>query len=213
MDLAAREVMVTTQIAARGICDPRVLDAMRAVPREAFVPEAQRAYAYDDGPLPIGEGQTISQPYIVACMLEALRLRPSDRVLEVGTGCGYAAAVISKMASEVYTIERHARLAEAAAARLGALCYDNVHVRHGDGMHGWPEAAPFQGISVPAGAAEPPPALLAQLAPGGRLVIPLGPSPDDQVLFVITHGRDGTWRREPLGPVRFVPLVAGASAP
>src|SRR5688572_26555743 len=136
MDLAAREVMVATQIAARGVSDPRVLEAMRTVPREAFVPDAERAHAYDDGPLPIGEGQTISQPYIVACMLEALRPRPGDRILEVGTGCGYAAAVISRMAGEVYTVERHAKLAEAAALRLRTLRYDNVHVRHGDGMHG-----------------------------------------------------------------------------
>ena len=166
--------MVERQIAARGIRDERVLSAMREVPREAFVPENLREFAHDDTPLPISEGQTISQPYIVALMAEAAGIGPLDRVLDVGTGSGYAAAVLSRLAERVYSIERHASLAEAARQRLEALGYTNVEVRVGDGSRGWPEAAPFDAILVAAGAPDVPDALKRQLAIGGRLVIPVG---------------------------------------
>ncbi len=205
-----RRRMVERQIAARGISDPAVLAAMLAVPREAFVPAWLAADAYDDCALPIEEGQTISQPYIVALMTAALAIRPGDKVLEVGTGSGYGAAVLAHVAAEVYTIEIREPLARAAEARLHALGLANVHVRVGDGARGWPEHAPYDAISVTAGSAEVPPALVDQLAVGGRLVLPVGDPPFDLELVRLTRGADGAFRRDMLGPVQFVPLVGGS---
>ncbi len=203
----ARRRMVENQLAARGIADGAVLTAMAMVPREAFVDPALAEYAYDDAPLPIDAGQTISQPYMVALMLEALEVQPSDRVLEVGTGSGYAAAVLSLVAAEVFTIERIESLATAARRRLVKLGYDNVHVRHGDGTLGWQEQAPFDAVVVAAGGPEAPQALLEQLGVGGRLVIPIGSSPRLQELVRIRRRGPDRWRRESLGEVRFVPLL------
>jgi protein-L-isoaspartate(D-aspartate) O-methyltransferase len=202
-----RRLMVEHQLERRGIADPLVLEAMRKVPREAFVPPELADEAYADGPLPIGEGQTISQPYIVALMAEALELRGADRVLEIGAGSGYAAAVLAEIAAELYTVERHARLAEEAAARLTRLGYDNVHVRVGDGSLGWPEHAPFDAIVVAAGAPEVPEALKEQLAVGGRLVIPVGQGRTLQDLLRLRRLSETEYQREELGGVRFVPLV------
>jgi protein-L-isoaspartate(D-aspartate) O-methyltransferase len=202
-----RERMVERQIADRGVQDPAVLGAMRRVPREAFVPRHLARRAYADQPLPIGEGQTISQPYVVATMTEALRLRPGDRVLEIGTGSGYAAAVLAEIAAEVYTVERLARLAESARRRLEELRYANVHVRHGDGSLGWPEHAPFDAIVVTAGGPSVPPSLLAQLAIGGRLVMPVGSSPLAQQLVRVVRTGEASYEREELGDVAFVPLI------
>jgi protein-L-isoaspartate(D-aspartate) O-methyltransferase len=199
-----RARMVHEQIAARGIRDARVLDAMRRVPRHELVPESERDSAYEDGPLPIGEGQTISQPYIVAAMSEAAALTGSERVLEVGTGSGYQAAVLSELAREVYTIELEPVLAARAKAHLVRLGCTNVHTRTGDGYRGWPEAAPFDAIVVTAAPDHVPPDLIEQLAPGGRLVIPVGGS-GNQDLLLLTKTADGVVRRN-LMPVRFVPL-------
>jgi protein-L-isoaspartate(D-aspartate) O-methyltransferase len=205
-----REEMVRSHLAARGIGDRAVLEAMRTIPREAFLPPELAEFAYEDTPLPIAAGQTISQPYIVALMTETLELGPHDRVLEIGTGSGYAAAVLGRVAGEVYTIERHADLADAAAARLRALGFDNVHVLHGDGTLGWPDHAPYDAIVATAGGPAVPPALLEQLAPGGRLVIPVGEDRTLQTLLRITREADGSLRREELGGVRFVPLIGAA---
>jgi len=202
-----RRHMVEAQIASRGIRDPAILRAMASVPREAFVPPELAEFAYEDAPLPIEAGQTISQPYIVAAMIEALGLPPGSRVLEVGAGSGYAAAVLGQLADEVYTIERHQDLARLAAERCQRLGYGNVHVRHGDGTLGWPEHAPFDGIVVAAGGPDAPPSLLEQLRIGGRLVIPIGPTPREQTLVRVTRTADERWTREDLGAVRFVPLV------
>jgi protein-L-isoaspartate(D-aspartate) O-methyltransferase len=177
------------------------------VPRETFVPERLAEFAYDDTPLPIAEQQTISQPYVVALMAEALELGPGDRVLEIGAGSGYAAAVLSRIAREVWTVERHASLAREARERMGRLGYGNVQVVHGDGTLGWPERAPYDAIVVAAGGPEVPPALLDQLAPGGRLVIPIGPDPRTQSLVRVRRRPDGGHVREELGGVRFVPLI------
>jgi protein-L-isoaspartate(D-aspartate) O-methyltransferase len=209
---AERRSMVDRQIAARGVRDERVLEAFRRVPREAFVPAPFRDHAYEDRPLPIGEGQTISQPFIVALMTEALRLPPSapgspTRVLEIGTGSGYAAAVLAEVAGEVVTIERHAALAERSRAVLAALGYGNVRVVEGDGTRGWPERAPYHGIVVAAGGPGVPRSLREQLVEGGRLVIPVGPADDVQKLVVITRLAGDRWREEDLGEVRFVPLI------
>ena len=203
--------MVREQIFARGVVDERVLAALRVIPRDRFVPVSARAHAWDDSPQSIGEGQTISQPYIVALMAEALRLEGGDRVLEVGTGCGYAAAVLSCLVAEVLTIERHAALADAARARIAELGLTNVEVRCGDGTLGWPERAPFAAISVAAAAREVPPALLDQLAIGGRLVIPVGSSPEEQALLRITRTAEHGHVTESLGAVRFVPLIGGGA--
>ena len=203
---ALRWAMVERQLAERGIRDPRVLEAMRTVPRDAFVSERLAEFAYEDTPLPIEEGQTISQPYIVAAMAEALELRPEDKVLEIGAGSGYASAVLSRLAREVYAVERHPVLARLAAERCRRLGYDNVHVREGDGTLGWPEHAPYDAIAVAAGGPEVPPALLDQLAIGGRLVIPIGEDPRLQILVRVRRRADG-FDREELGAVRFVPLV------
>ncbi len=208
LDLSAeRERMVRTQIAARGVRDRAVLEAMRSVPREAFLPAGLEEFAYTDSPLPIERGQTISQPYIVALMAAALQLGPGDRVLEIGTGSGYAAAVLGRIAREVYTVERHEELASLAAARLAELGFANVWVRHGDGTLGWAEHAPYDAIVVAAGGPTVPEALLAQLAPGGRLVIPVGEGRGLQQLLRVTREADGSFRREELGDVRFVPLI------
>jgi protein-L-isoaspartate(D-aspartate) O-methyltransferase len=206
-DLASqRDRMVDRQIAGRGVRDPAVLAAMRSVPRERFLPPDLEEFAYQDSPLPIEQGQTISQPFIVALMTEALRLGPHDRVLEIGTGSGYAAAVLARIAREVYTIERHKELADIATWRLARLGFDNVFVRHGDGTLGWPEHAPYDAIVVAAGGPNIPESLLAQLAPGGRLVIPVGEE-KAQELVRVTRRADGSLEHEELGGVRFVPLI------
>jgi protein-L-isoaspartate(D-aspartate) O-methyltransferase len=202
-----RERMVERQIAARGVHDPRVLEAMRAVPREEFVDAAMRERAYDDSPLPIAEGQTISQPYVVALMVAAASIRAGDRVLEIGAGSGYAAAVLGAMAGRVFAIERHRRLAELARSRLERLGYDNVEVRAGDGSGGWPAAAPFDAILTSAGGPEVPDVLLRQLAIGGRLVMPVGDRVQAQRLVKVSRTGEHTFAREDLGGVRFVPLV------
>jgi len=203
--------MVSLQIEARGVEDPRVLDAMRRVPRHEFVPAAIRDRAYDDNALPIGEGQTISQPYIVALMTELARLGPDSKVLEVGTGSGYQAAVLSLVAGQVYTIEIVEPLARRAAATLARLDYANVQSRVGDGWAGWPEAAPFDAILVTAAPERVPPALLDQLAPHGRLVIPVG-GRGVQTLEVHERTESG-FRVEKVAPVLFVPMTGGGPTP
>jgi protein-L-isoaspartate(D-aspartate) O-methyltransferase len=203
----ARQRMVEHQLARRGLRDRRVLDAMREVPREAFVQPGLEEFAYEDGPLPIGEGQTISQPYIVALMLEAVELGPQDRVLEVGAGSGYAAAVASRIAGKVHAIERHAALGAAAKRRLEALGYANVELRIGDGTKGWPEAAPFDAILVAAGGPQAPQALKEQLKIGGRLIVPVGDQQRQQSLLKITRRTQTDFEEENLGFVAFVPLV------
>lgn len=204
---AARQRMVDEQIRARGVRDPRVLEAMARVPREHFVPADLRHRACDDTPLPIGHGQTISQPYIVAYMAEALALQPGDRVLEVGTGSGYAAAVLAEIAAEVFTIERHGALAARARRDLEALGYERVAVREGDGSLGWPEAAPFDAILVSAGGPTVPESLKRQLAIGGRLVIPVGRNPFSQSLLRITRTYADHFEEEDLAAVSFVRLI------
>jgi protein-L-isoaspartate(D-aspartate) O-methyltransferase len=204
---AARLRMVTTQIEARGVRDPRVLDALRRVERHRFVPEWLRDHAYEDRPLAIGHDQTISQPYIVALMTEEARVKPGARVLEIGTGSGYQAAVLSVLAGQVSTIEIVEPLAREAAARLEALGYRNVTVRAGDGYRGWPERAPFDAILVTAAPPEIPQLLLDQLAVGGRLVAPVGEG--DQELVVVERTAAGLQRRRVI-PVRFVPMTGEA---
>ncbi len=203
----AREYMVEQQLEARGrdIRDARVLAAMRRVPRHEFVPEDYRHESYEDHPLPIGYGQTISQPYIVAFMTEQLSLRPTDRVLEVGTGSGYQAAVLSLLVAEVYTIEIVEPLARRAELDLQRLGYKNVKVRVGDGHLGWPDAAPFDAVIVTCAPDEVPPALIAQLKDGGRLTIPVGEF-GDQNLWLLTK-QGGEVKRQAVLPVRFVPMV------
>ncbi|HEC23890.1 MAG TPA: protein-L-isoaspartate(D-aspartate) O-methyltransferase [Chloroflexi bacterium] len=201
-----RQRMVDFTIVARGIKDPAVLQAMLDVPRHLFVPPEYIDQAYEDHPLPIGYGQTISQPYIVALMTESLELEPDDVVLEVGTGSGYQAAVLAEIVDQVYTIEIIGALAEQAAARLEELGYDNVEVRHADGYYGWEEHAPFDAIIVTAAPDHVPPPLRAQLADGGRMVIPVGPVGGYQELWLIErHGDEFTTTS--LGGVRFVPLT------
>jgi protein-L-isoaspartate(D-aspartate) O-methyltransferase len=202
-----RLAMVEVQIVRRGIADSATLRAMRAVPRHLFVPQDLRALAYEDRPLPIGNDQTISQPYIVAFMTEQLRLTPRSRVLEVGTGSGYQAAVLAEIAAEVYTIEIVAPLADSATARLARLDYRRVHTRTGDGYLGWPQAAPFDAIIVTAAADSVPPPLVAQLRPGGRMVIPVGETGAVQWLMLIEKAADGRTTTRSLLPVRFVPLT------
>ena len=206
-----RHDMVASQIVRRGVSDTRVLTAMRKVPRERFVSARQSADAYADCPLPIGHGQTISQPYIVARMAELLALQPGCRVLDIGTGSGYAAAILAEIAAEVFSIERNKDLACEASKRLSSLGYDNIHVRCGDGCLGWPEAAPFHAIAVAAGAPGPPTDLLAQLVIGGRLVIPVGDLHRGQELFLIQRTGDEVFERRSCGAVRFVPLVGKGS--
>jgi protein-L-isoaspartate(D-aspartate) O-methyltransferase len=199
--------MLDVDLAGRGIRDERVLAAMTHVPREAFVLPEWRREAYEDMPLPIGEGQTISQPYIVARMAEALELKGDEHVLEIGTGSGYGAAILSRLADEVFSVERLERLAAMAEARLRELGYSNVYVRCGDGSVGWAENAPYQGIVVTAAARAVPSALLGQLAPGSRLVMPIGPAYDEQRLVRVRRTTEGRFLEEDLGPVQFVPLV------
>jgi protein-L-isoaspartate(D-aspartate) O-methyltransferase len=202
-----RERMVKRQIAGRGVRSEPVLAAMRKVPRERFLPRGQGVFAYDDSPLPIGDGQTISQPYIVAYMAECLALEGGEKVLEIGTGSGYAAAVLAEIAAEVYTIERIEGLATMARTVLEGLGYTNVHVRCGDGTLGWPEAAPYDGIVVSAGGPDVPDTLKHQLKTGGRLVIPIGRSKAYQELIRVTRVAEDDFQTEDLLPVRFVPLV------
>jgi len=199
--------MVERAIAGRGVSDARVLAAMRDLSREPFVPASRRDQAYEDRPLPIGAGQTISQPYIVALMCEALQLTGDERVLEIGTGSGYAAAVLSRLAAQVDTIERIAELAERAADLLAELKVTNVRVHCGDGTLGWPQAAPYDAIVVTAGGPVVPKALLAQLAPGGRLVMPVGSSRGSQELVRVTRAGQEDYRTESLCAVAFVPLM------
>jgi protein-L-isoaspartate(D-aspartate) O-methyltransferase len=199
-----RERMVADQMAARDIKDPRVLAAMRKIPRHLFVPADQQRLAYEDHPLPIGKDQTISQPYIVAYMSQALDLKPTDKVLEIGTGSGYQAAVLAELAREVYTIEIVKELADRATTTLADAGYKNVHVRHGDGYAGWPEQAPFDAIMVTAAPDHVPQPLVDQLAPGGRMIIPVGDY--FQELRLIQRTDKGVVERSSL-PVRFVPLT------
>ena len=203
----AREHMVERQIARRGVRDDNVLDAMRTVPREVFVDPGMEEFAYEDNPLPIGEGQTISQPYIVALMVEAAAVGPGDRVLEIGAGSGYAAAVLSRIAKSVHAIERHDALTKKAQARLDRLGYDNVTLRTGDGTRGWAEEAPFDAILVAAGAPTAPESLKRQLAVGGALVIPVRHDDKHQTLTRIRRTAEDTWEEDELGAVRFVPLI------
>ncbi len=201
-----RRRMVERQIAARGVRDPAVLGAMRAVPRHEFAAGHSLEAAYDDTPLPVGEGQTISQPYIVAVMTEAMEPGPGDRVLELGCGTGYQAAVLAEIVDRVHTIEYFPSLAETARARLERLGYRNVEVRIGSGWGGWPEAAPFDAAIVTFAAPEVPRAVVEQLRIGGRLVLPLGDARDLQELMAYRKREDGTLDARALGAVRFVPL-------
>jgi protein-L-isoaspartate(D-aspartate) O-methyltransferase len=207
-----RKRMVARHLAARGITDSLVLAAMEKVPREAFLPRRLRGRAYADAPLPIGKGQTISQPYIVAFMVEALQLKGGETVLEIGTGSGYAAAVLAEIAREVYTVERISQLAERAARTLAEGGYANVHVKHADGTQGWVEKAPFDAILVSAAPASVPPALRAQLNIGGRLVIPVGPTRWAQDLIRITRRAATRFDSETLADVCFVPLIGDTDA-
>jgi len=211
--VAERRRMVDTQLRARGIEDPLVLEAMARVPREAFVPAEAAARAYADGALPIGHGQTISQPYIVALMIAALELAGGERVLEVGAGSGYAAAILAEIAGEVIAIEREPALAEAARRRLTRLGYDIVEIVTGDGSLGWPARAPYEAIIAAAGAPAVPEALCAQLAQGGRLVLPVGETRGRQRLERWRKRRDGGFDMEHLAEVRFVPLVGESGWP
>ncbi|HEY5721944.1 MAG TPA: protein-L-isoaspartate(D-aspartate) O-methyltransferase [Allosphingosinicella sp.] len=206
-----RAEMVEQQLAARGIDDERLLAAMGDVPRHEFVPESLAAFAYEDSPLPIEADQTISQPYIVAMMIQAAGIGPGERVLEIGAGSGYAAAVIGRIAEEVVAIERHEELAEIASARMKRLGYDNVRILHGDGTRGWPEEAPFEAILAAASGSHVPEALLGQLAVGGTLVMPIGEPHSVQSLVKVTRTSESEYEHEDLGAVRFVPLI-GAHA-
>ncbi|MBV8200881.1 MAG: protein-L-isoaspartate(D-aspartate) O-methyltransferase [Acidobacteria bacterium] len=203
-----RQQMVERQIRARGVTSAPVLAAMEQVPRHLFVPSSERDQAYEDHPLPIGGGQTISQPYVVALMTALLELPPRSKVLEVGTGSGYQAAVLSRVAGQVYSIEIVPELGARARETLSRLGYANVEVRVGDGYRGWPEAAPFDGILLTAAPQAVPPPLVAQLKPGGRMVLPVGGF--DQDLIVLTKNPDGTVKQEKVLPVRFVPMTGEA---
>ena len=205
---APREAMVRSQIEARGIKDEAVLAALRRVPRHEFVPAAQRASAYDDRPLPIASGQTISQPLIVALMTELLQVKPGQRVLEIGTGSGYQAAVLAELKLDVYSIEIVEELARSARATLTRLGYDKVNVRAGDGYAGWPEFAPFDGIIVTAAPPRVPQPLIDQLKPGARLIVPEGER--EQELVVYEKSAAGELRRTSVIPVRFVPMTGRA---
>ena len=205
-----RQRMIDYQLLARGLRDQTVLDAVNVVPREEFVPTELVEFAYSDTPLPIAASQTISQPYIVALMTAALELKPGERVLEVGTGSGYAAAILAEIGGQVYTIERHKILADTARDKLKELGYDNIRVLHGDGSLGWPEQAPFDAIVVAAGGPEVPETLKQQLAIGGRLVIPVGTSLRTQTLLRVRRTSEHGYQQEDLGGVRFVPLIGAA---
>ncbi|MGA2919798.1 MAG: protein-L-isoaspartate(D-aspartate) O-methyltransferase [Candidatus Sulfotelmatobacter sp.] len=206
MTITARQRMVDSQLRARGISDPRVLDAMLRVPRETFVPELYRAEAYEDHPLPIADDQTISQPYVVAVMLEAVQLTATDIVLEIGTGSGYVTALLAELAAQVFSIERHPDLAADACAAIAGLGYRNVKIFTGDGTLGLPAYAPFDAILVSAAALEVPPALLSQLRDGGRMIVPVGPPDSQQLQFIRTlNGQPIISHRD---SVRFVPLIS-----
>jgi len=204
---AEREKMVRDQIAGRGIEGPRLLHAFRTVPRELFVAEGVRGFAYEDGPLPIEAGQTISQPYIVALMIEAAGIAPGDRVLEIGAGSGYAAAVMGLIAGEVIAVERHSELAALARERMARLGYANVRIVEGDGTAGLPDEAPFEAILCAASGSHVPEALRRQLAVGGILVMPVGGPDAVQTLVKVTRSGEEDFDQEDLGPVRFVPLI------
>lgn len=206
-----RDFRQTASSTGTGIPDPQLLEALRKVPRDAFVEGPDAASAWDNRALPIGHGQTISQPFVVALMTQLLELTPQSRVLEIGTGSGYQAAVLAELAGEVYSVEYVPELAEVAARRLNDLGYRNVQVRSGDGREGWPEAAPFDGILVAAGAAEIPPALVQQLRVGGRLVIPIDADWAGQNLILGTRQQDGTLSQQRVLAVMFVPLVGGGT--
>ena len=205
-----KKQMIDYQLSARGLRDKTVLSAIGAVPREEFVPTELVEFSYSDSPLPIAASQTISQPYIVALMTAALELQPGDRVLEVGTGSGYAAAVLAEIGKEVFTVERHKILVDSARKRLQDLGYGNTHVLHGDGTLGWPEHAPFDAIVVAAGGPEIPDTLKQQLAIGGRLVIPVGLDLRRQKLIRVRRIGEQDYLEEDLGSVRFVPLIGAA---
>jgi protein-L-isoaspartate(D-aspartate) O-methyltransferase len=205
-----RQRMVETQLRRRGIADARVLEAMARVPRHEFVDERYRDQAYDDSPLPIGEGQTISQPYIVALMLDALAITPADKVLEVGAGSGYVTALLAELAARVFSVERHATLADRARDLLAGLGYRNVKIFVGDGSQGFAAEAPYDAVLVSAAAAEVPGPLLAQLADGGRLIIPVGRADSQQLQLI--HMRDGQLHTTLREPCRFVPLVPGVGS-
>src|SRR5690606_19398786 len=207
VDAIRSDARRTASYTGQSTISEAVLAAIRAVPRDAFVPDGARPYAFENTPLTSGHGQTISQPFIVALMTDLLDPQPADRVLEIGTGSGYQAVVLAELVDEVYTIEIIPELAESAAERLAALGYDSVHVKTGDGWHGWPEEAPFDGIIVTAVGEEVPPKLVEQLAPGGRIVLPLGPRFGGQMLAVLTKGEDGELERRDVLPVQFVPLT------
>ena len=206
-----RERMVKEQIAMRGVTDERVLRAMRKVPREQFVPEQIRGQSYSDGPLPIGYDQTISQPFVVAFMTEKLRLRPTDRVLEIGTGSGYQAAILAELAAKVYTIEIVEPLGKRAAQTLQRLGYKNVQVKIGDGYQGWPEYAPFDAVIVTCAPDHVPRPLVEQIKEGGRIIIPVGPA-GDQTLYLLEKKNDRLEQRNVL-PVSFVPMTGEANRP
>ncbi|HJM34764.1 MAG: protein-L-isoaspartate(D-aspartate) O-methyltransferase [Candidatus Marinimicrobia bacterium] len=202
-----RKVMIKNQLQSRGIRDDAVLDVMRSVERHNFVPENYRDRAYSDGPLPIGHGQTISQPYIVAFMTEQLQVSSQHKILEIGTGSGYQAAILGELAKHVFTIEIIPELAEGAKNILNHLSYKNITVRAGDGYKGWPEEAPFERIMVTAAPTEVPQELIDQLAPGGRMILPVGAQFLVQYLWVIEKDDQGTVTKEKILPVRFVPMV------
>ncbi len=202
----ARDRMVAAQLKRRGIAGAHVLAAMGQVPREEFVAPDYGEFAYEDSALPIAEGQTISQPFIVAAMIEAAAIAPGDKVLEIGAGSGYAAAVISRIGAEVFAIERHASLSDDAAARFEKLGYDNIQLMTGDGTKGWPEEASFDAIIVSAGAPKAPPALKTQLRVGGALILPVGPPSEQRLLRLVRTG-ESDWEEDDLGAVRFVRLI------
>ena len=212
-DFAPVRRRMADRIARRGIRDARVLDALRTVPREAFVDQNDQTAAYEDRPLPIGEQQTISQPFIVALMLEAAELKPEDHVLEIGAGSGCAAALLGHMVAQAHAVERHESLARAAEGRIEALGIKNVAIVTADGTWGWPLAAPYNAILVAAAAEEAPQALLDQLAPGGRLIIPMGPEHGPQWLMKYVRRQDGSFSARDLGEVRFVPLISDPTDP
>jgi len=205
---AEREQMVQQQIVMRGVTAPRLLAALRKVPREAFVPEPVRDLSYTDQPLPIGEDQTISQPYVVAVMTEKLELKPTDRVLEIGTGSGYQAAILAELAAEVYTIEIVESLGKRAEATLQRLGYKNVHVKIGDGYQGWPEHAPFDAVIVTCAPEKVPRPLVEQTKEGGRIIVPVG-SPNDQQLYLLQKS-EGRLEQRAILPVLFVPMTGEA---
>ena len=209
LEAIARDAQETGRRTGRPVLGDAVMEAMRRVPREAFVPEAEAPFAYENRPLPIGHGQTISQPFVVALMSELLDVEPGARILEIGTGCGYQTAVLCALGAAVYSVEVVEPLAVTAAARLEALGYTQATVRTGDGHAGWPEEAPFDGIIVTAAAPSVPPALAAQLKPGGPLVIPVGPAAVTQNLQRVTTRADGSLEAKTMLPVAFVPLTRG----